>query len=206
LLAATTAMQGNYVIAIAEVPGDGHAGSLVALGREHFGDSTDLRIHSSPAQALKDVAAGIAVAAVLPAPREDDKPGSAWWTSLLQPGTPRIHVVALLPFWAPRAEGSTRAQALVVTIADPDPSPHDHTLIGFDVPPDTSRARITALFTDAGLPPLGFILRRSPGANIALVTVDGFVTESDPRLAGLTAPFKPVVLGSYAKPVDGETK
>jgi hypothetical protein len=203
LFAATTAMQGPYVIAVADAPNtEGHQ----SLAREHFGASTDFRIHSSPSQAMADLSSGAAIAAVLPMPGEDDEPRHAWWTALLQNDTPRIHIVARLPFWSPRADGATPARALVVSTAAPDPSPHDHTLIGLEVPADMSRARISALFAEAGLPALGLLLRRAPQDVVAMVLadVDGFVTEDDPRLASLASPHKAVVLGAYAKPVGGE--
>lgn len=204
LLAATTAMQASYVIAVCD-PSEGQTAGYVSLGREHFGASTDMRIHSSPAQALAEVSSGAAIAAVLPMPSEDEPQRAAWWTALMQQDAPRIHVVARLPFWAPRAEGASQARALVVSIAPPDPSPADHSLIGVELPPETSRARITTLFADAGLPPLGLILRRDQHASLALVIVDGFVTDFDQRLANLAVPHKPVVIGAYAKPVDGES-
>jgi len=204
LFAATTAMQGNYTIAVANTAEVANGG-YVSLAREHFGSSTDLRIHSSAAQALADLASGAAVAAVLPMPTEDEPLRQAWWTALLQKESPRIHVVARLPFWSPRAEGATQARALVVSIAAPDASPHDHTLIGMEVSAEASRARLTTLFTEAGLPPLAMILRREAHASIVLVDVDGFVTESDPRLQALVGTHKPVVLGAYAQPVDGDS-
>jgi chorismate mutase / prephenate dehydratase len=204
MLAATTAMQADYVIAVCD-PSEGQTAGYVSLGREHFGASTDMRIHSSPAQALADVSSGAAIAAVLPMPSEDEPPRAAWWTALLQQDAPRIHVVARLPFWAPRAEGASQSRALVVSVVPPDASPADHTLIGLELPPETSRARVAALFTDAGLPPLGLILRRDQHASLVLVDVDGFVAETDPRLASLDVPHKPVVIGAYAKPVGGES-
>ena len=50
------------------------------------------------------------------------------------------------------------------------------------------------------------ILRRDQGAPVAhaLVEVDGFLTDGDPRLAGLDAVLRrPVVLGAYAIPETG---
>ena len=50
------------------------------------------------------------------------------------------------------------------------------------------------------------ILRRDQGAPVAhaLVEVDGFLTDDDPRLAGLDAVLRrPVVLGAYAIPETG---
>ncbi len=48
-------------------------------------------------------------------------------------------------------------------------------------------------------------LRRDPGSDVAyaLVDVDGFVSDADPRLAALQSVLRaPVVLGAYAVPVE----
>lgn len=208
LFAATTAMQGPYTIAVCDAPVAGHTGAHVSLAREHFGAATDLRIHSSPAQAIADVSSLAAIAAVLPMPSEEDEARTAWWTALMQHDAPRIHIVAQLPFWSPRAEGAARVQGLVVSTAAPDPSLHDHSMIGLEVPAEMSRGRIASLMEGAGLPPLSILLRRSPHDPLAtaLVEVDGFVADDDARLAVITAQHRAVVLGAAACPVDGETR
>ncbi|CAH2600565.1 Chorismate mutase [Rhodovastum atsumiense] len=202
LLAATTAMQAPYSIAACEVTADG---SYAQCAREHFGALTPLRVHRTPALALAEIAAGTATVAVLPLP-VDGEP-SPWWTTLLHQGEPRIHVVARLPFWSPRPEGTPRAQALVLAAVPPDPSGDDRSLIGLELPAGLSRARFTAGLSAAGLVPGHAILRRDAHseATLALVDVEGFVTDGDPRLAALVdAQRPPVVLGAYAVPVEGD--
>jgi chorismate mutase len=200
LLAASTALQGPYAIAVC----DAEAGSgYTAAAREHFGALTALRVHGSPAQALADVSAGSAAAAVLPEPSEGEAPRDAWWTALLQKDEPRIHVVARLPFWRPRPEGAPRARAFVIAASAPDPSGRDRSLIGFDLDAGISRDRLTAALAAAGLPPEQTILRRDEDGRDGRVLADvaGFVTDDDPRLAA-AAPLlrRPVVLGAYALP------
>ena len=205
LLAGTTAMQGNYTIAVCQAD---PASGFTACAREHFGALTPMRTHRTAAQALGEVSAGTAVAAVLPMPAEEETQGEAWWTALLHRDEPRIHVVARLPFWRPRSEGAPRVQALVVSAAAPDPSRDDRSLIGLEVSDTMSRARLSTILTTAGLSASNTILRRVPGSPVAhaLVDVAGFVTESDPRLAGLPDLLRPaVVLGAYAVPVDGDS-
>ncbi len=204
LFAATTAMQGPYVVAVCETqPGGGFA----AAAREHFGALTPLRVHRTPAQALAEVSSGSATVAVLPMPVEDEPQSSAWWTALLQHDEPRIHVVARLPFWAPRAEGAPAVRALVVASVPPDASARDRSLIGLELPGEMSRARLTAALAGAGLSLGGSILRRDPHdpMALALIDVEGLVADDDPRLAMLAASRRPVVLGSYAVPETGET-
>ena len=204
LFAATTAMQDRFVIAVCEpAPRTG----MVACAREHFGALTTLRAHGSPARALAELGAGTATVAVLPLPQEEEPAGTAWWPSLLHQDEPRVHVVARLPFWAPRPEGASQAQALVVATAAPDASAHDRTLLGFDLPPEMSRARLAAACAAAGLAPASMILRRDTAARTAqgLIEVEGFVTEDDRRIAALAeTAARPVVLGAYAVPVQDE--
>jgi chorismate mutase len=203
LFAATTAMQGNFVITVCEPD---PPGGFATLAREHFGVSTPLRVYRSPAQAIADVSSGAATAAVLPLPAEEEPAGAAWWTALLHRDEPRIHVVARLPFWGPRVDGASLARAMVVAAAAPDASSLDRSLLGFELPPEMSRARMTGTLTAAGLPPTSIILRREAGGQIAhaLIEVNGYVADNDPRLVELSASVRQVVvLGAYAVPVDG---
>jgi chorismate mutase/prephenate dehydratase len=208
LLAATTAMQGPYIIAVCDTD---PSGGFTQAAREHFGALTPLHVHRSPAQALAEIAAGTASVAVLPLPQESEAARDAWWTALLQKDEPRIHVLARLPFWAPRPEGATAVQALVVGAVAPDATENDCSLLGMELALDVSRARLTAALTVAGFEPGTIILRRDPGASVAhaLAEIAGHVTEADPRLDALQSGLpravlhRPVVLGAYAVPVGG---
>ena len=202
LLFATTAIQRGMLIAVCDPDPQT---PCAAAAREHFGALVPLHLHRTPAQALREVSAGTAAAAVLPPPREEDTPQAAWWTALLHKDEPRIHVVARLPFWAPRPPGSPLVQALVVSTAAPDPSGSDRSLLGLELPLDASRARLGTVLAAAGFQTGSVILRRDPGAPVAhaLADVDGFVADGDPRLAAIGAVLRaPVVLGAYANPVE----
>jgi hypothetical protein len=116
-------------------------------------------------------------------------------------------VVARLPFWTPRSEGAPQARALVVAASPPDPSSRDRSLLGLELPLELSRARLSTALTAAGFTPVSTILRRDAGAAVAqaLVEVEGFADDDDKRLAALTdALQRPVVLGAYALPLEGE--
>ena len=198
LLAGTTAMQGPFVIAVCDP--DPRAGFTQAA-REQFGALTPIRVHGSAAQAIADVSAGRATVAVLALPSETEAPRDAWWMALLQKDEPRIHVVARLPFWTRRPEGAPTTQALVVAAIAPDPSGADRSLLGLELDPTVSRARLTAALGSAELSPGQIILRRDPGVSAAhaLVEVQGYVADDDPRLARLGSVLRPpVVLGAYA--------
>ena len=214
LLAGTTGMQSSYVVTVCETdPGN----AFVQCAREHFGALSVLRVHRTPAQAIGEVSNGTAIAAVLPMPSEDETPTQAssqappqvWWTALLHRDEPRIHIVARLPFWAPRPEGAPRVQALVVAAAAPDASEDDRSLLGLEIALETSRARLTTLVAAAGFAPGTIVLRRDPAAGVAqaLVDVAGMVADDDKRLAAMTDQLRPpVVLGGYAVPVEGDTQ
>ena len=198
LFAATTAMQGPVLIAVCD---NGIAGAITQLAREHFGALTPLRVHQSPAQAMAEVRQGSATVAVLPAPAEHAE--DAWWTALRRTEPRRIHIVARLPFWAPRPEGAARVSALVVGTSAPDPSGHDHTLIAIELDSEASRARIVGALNAAGLEVADVLLCRSPADDVAhaLVEVEGFLSEDEPRLDRLLSPLRrPVVIGAYAVP------
>ena len=130
LLAGTTAMQGPFAVAVFEPDG---GTSFTQAAREHFGALTPLRAYGSPAQAMAEVTRGSAAVAVLPVPSETDTTRNAWWTALLQKDEPRVHVVARLPFWAPRPDGAPTVQALVIATTEPDQSERDRSLLGLEL-------------------------------------------------------------------------
>lgn len=203
LLAGTTAMQGAFAVAVCEPDGDA---SFTQAAREHFGALTPLRAYGRAAQAMAEVSRGSAAVAVLPMPSETDTMANAWWTGLLQNEQPRMHVVARLPFWAPRPDGTPAVQALVVATTPPDASEHDRSLLGGELDLDVSRARLAGALTAAGFAPDMVILRRDQGAPVAhaLVELEGFVAGDDIRLTKLDGVLRqPVMLGVYAVPESG---
>lgn len=196
LFAGTTAMQGNFTIAVCET----EAGApFVQTAREHFGALTPLLVDRGPEQAIAALRAGRAAAAVLPMPVE----GAAWWTTLLERDATRIHVVARLPFWAARPEGAPQVQALVAAAIAPDPSGEDRSLLGLDCPADLGHERLAAMLAAAGWSPGPILFHRAAEACRALIDVAGFVDDADDRLRALALPRPAVVLGAYAMPVGG---
>lgn len=201
LINAFTAQQRPMLITVCEPEG---GQDFLAAAREQFGALTPYRLHRTPAQAIREVSAGLATAAVLPLPVDGEAPAAAWWTALLHADSPRVHVVARLPFWAARPEGAPKAQALVIAAAAPDPSGADRSLLGLELPLDVSRDRLGAALAAAGFAAGEVILRRDRGAPIAhaLADVDGFVADADPRLPALQSVLRPpAVVGAYAIPV-----
>lgn len=195
LLAATTGMQGGFTLAVC----DPHpSAAYTALAREQYGALTPLRVYGGASQALGDLAAGNAAVAVLPMPSDTE----TWWTALLHPD---VHVVARLPFWSPRPEGSPAVQAVVVAPVPPDPSEQDRSWLGLELEADVSRARLASAVTGAGFAPGMMLVRRDAGAPVThlLVDVEGHVGAGDPRLDRIELGPRPIVLGGYAVPVGG---
>ncbi|HUN39197.1 MAG TPA: chorismate mutase [Acetobacteraceae bacterium] len=195
LLAATTSMQGGFALAVYD-PDPG--ADYTQLAREQYGALTPLRAHHSASQAIADLASGAASIAILPLPSETE----GWWTTLLHPD---IHVVARLPFWTPRPEGSPAVQAFVVAPFPPDASGQDRSLLGLELDEDVSRARLNSALAAAGFSPGMVLLRRDRGARVVhgLVEVNGHVGADDARLQAVAAMRPPLVLGGYAVPVGG---
>jgi chorismate mutase len=192
ILAGSSAMQGGFSVAVyARGP------EQARLAREHFGSQTPLRSYETAARALAAVANGEAQVAVLPLPEEAEAPEAAWWTGL---DSPRLQIVARLPFWAPG--GENLPEALAVTQGAADPSGADRSLLRLEPADDRGRAQLAAALTAAGLPPRLLQLRRDGGVVRALAEVDGVVAADDPRLASL--PARALPLGVYAVPERGE--
>ncbi len=114
ILASSLTMQTDYAIAV-----QGEA--LASLAREHFGALTPIHPHATAQAALDQLRDGQVTAALLPWPGPIDP---AWLQGL--------HVVAHLPFWQQRAEGTPAGGALVITDSAPDPSGEDVTLVAID--------------------------------------------------------------------------
>ena len=205
ILAATIAMQGPFSVAVWNPePGAG----AVSLAREHFGSVTPIRWMRSTAQVLYAVAEGEAQAGVLPLPADDpnaEGAGDPWWIALMRGERPALAVIARLPFVTVRAEGASRAAALVVAAIAPEASGEDRSLVAFHAAEDVSRARIADRLAAAGLRPRDLVLHRPERAPLAcLAEVDGMLGSDDPRLAALVeagaALARPVVIGGWPVP------
>ena len=200
LLAGTTAMQGPFAVSVYEPDGDT---AFAQAAREHFGALTPLHAFSRSSQAMAEVSRGLSAVGVLPLPSETNGVRDDWWIAMLQQEQPRLHIVARLPFWAPRPDGAPEVQALVIAGTEPDPSGRDRSLLGLQLDSPLSRGRVTTMLGAAGLAAETVILSRDSVGH-ALVEIAGFLTEDDPRLARLNAALRrPVVLGAYAIPETG---
>jgi chorismate mutase len=198
LFAAALIIEGGQTIAVCAAD-DG--ADIVALAREHFGPLTPLRRHRNCSQALADLDTGTAQIAVMPAPSDEDD--GRWWSALTARGDRQLSVIAKLPFWTSRAEGTPAGTAFAVAAIRPDPSGHDNSLIVFSTPEETSRSRLMTNLTAAGFTPENIWTRRS-GADrtIILADITGLLEDSDPRLAAIPGAEAPaIIIGGYAVPL-----
>ena len=201
IFGAALIIEGGQTMAVCD--GEGGAERL-ALAREHFGPLTPVRRHHNPAQTLADLARDAAQLAILPPPAEDDDGQGGWWQMLTASAPHRLFVIAKIPFWTKRAEGLPLGEAFVAAAVRPDPSGQDRSLLVLELSASTSRARVSSLLKDSGFTPGQIWVKRIPGDTsiLALVEVEGFIEDTDPRLnaiAGLNAP--PVVIGAFAVPL-----
>lgn len=198
IFAAALIIEGGQTIAVC-APDD--SSDIVALAREHFGPLTPLRRHRNPAQALADLETGSAQIAVLPPP--SDEPDGRWWSALTGHSTTQLSVIAKLPFWTARAEGTPPGTAFAVAALRPDPSGQDNSLIVFEMPADTSRTRISSALTAAGFTLEAILAKRDdPDRSTILAEISGLIADTDPRLAAIQgAEFPAIIIGGFALPL-----
>jgi chorismate mutase / prephenate dehydratase len=205
ILSASTGQQQSFSAAVYEPATDGR---FAAVARAQFGALTPIRACRSAAQAIGEVAEGRASVAVLPLPGDDDA-GAPWWPSLLQRRKAGgIHVIARLPFWHDRPEGTPQAQALVVATTPADASGDDVSLIALETAAEISRGGLANALTAAGFRPNVVVMNRPSHSNSTqiLVEVAGYVAPDDARLGAIRGFERPALLvGAYAVPVGGKT-
>jgi chorismate mutase-like protein len=172
-----------------------------ALARDYFGAMTPLIVHHTPSQVLRALTEHQALFAVLPPISEED--ADPWWRQLAtnDPAAPRI--VAKLPVLA---GAGTTAEAYVLSCQYPPVATLERSYIAFELPTDTSRARLRASFAAAGLDCVGLDFCGREGVSMTLAVLAGAVDIDDPRLsqvsAGLAEPLARLYhLGGHPEPL-----
>jgi chorismate mutase / prephenate dehydratase len=201
IFAASTRTQGAFAVAVCAPTGER---PIWDLARNHFGGATPLVRVERPAQALRALTDESVQVAVLPPPGDE----VLWWTGLIE-ASPRLHVVARLPFGVFEKDGGNDGvEAFAVSPVWPDPSDADASLLAVNAPAGVSRGRLKDLLAEAGLESSPRAATRPPGSQEAwhLIEVDGFVEESDARLANLAREHgreveRCVRVGAFAKPL-----
>jgi chorismate mutase / prephenate dehydratase len=172
-----------------------------SLARDYFGAMTPLIVHQTPSQVLRALTEHQAAFAVLPQITEDDS--DPWWRQLAthDPAAPRI--VAKLPV---TIGATTGPEAYVLSSQHLAVETFERSYIAIELPTDTSRTRLRASFTAAGLDCLALNFWGREGLSMALAVFAGAVPLDDPRLAevsgGLAEPLSRLYhLGGHPEPL-----
>lgn len=191
IMASLTRLQGPFAIAVLKTESDP---SIMALARQHYGQSTPLLPAGSPAQVFARLTDGRAQLALLPTP--EDTPQQDWWRNL-DPSD--LQVLARLP-----VDATERAPGALVVGRQPfDRSDNDRGLLVVSASDETSRARLTKAFAAAGIALSGVIAESERGDRRSfLVVCETYVAPDDARLSALAdAGFAAKVAGGYALPL-----
>lgn len=201
LLAATTRLQGTFVIAVYAPP---EAQGYWDLARDHYGTHSSMLAFRNLGQVIHAVTEGQAAIGVLPMPVEADS--DPWWRHLLSPDENAPRVIARLPF---AGRGNARADgtdALSIGRSLQLPTGRDRTLFVTENAPDISRGRLFSTLSGLGLS-CTFMTscEHAEGVN-TLIEVEGFVPIDDSRLLRFRAQLGPALyrllrFGGYAVPL-----
>jgi len=180
LMSAFVGLQGRFGVALWDSP----EGGCRDLARDHFGSIVPLSVHATPRGVIRAVFDGEATVGVLPLPRNEDE--DPWWLALAGGGDRGVRICARLPF-VPGGNSQRSADgAMVIADIDPDPSGADRSYVVVHDAEELSRARLGAALADAGLAGSVIAQRTERGSGVHyLVEIDGYVTQSDPRLETL---------------------
>lgn len=173
------------------------------LVRNHFGSTTPVVVCGSAQRVLQELTHGNTIG-VLPYPEFEET--SPWWPLLAFGDAGTARVVSLLPFYESNSGHYESRRMLVIATYPPEPSEEDRGYVVVSVDPELSRNRLAALMDQSGLRGAIVASKDAQGEIQQLLEVEGFVTKSDPRLAGLQDRAdgmirRVVVIGAAAKPV-----
>jgi len=191
IMTSFTRLQGPLSVAVLKNDSEP---SVMALARQHYGQSMPLMAASSPAQVFARLDDGRAQLALLPAP--EDAPELDWWRNLDPTG---LQVIARLPI-----DGTeTQPGALVVGRQAFEESGIDRGLLVVVAETETSRAKLGRAFAQAGIGLAGIIAETARGGRQSfLVVSEAYVGPGDARLAALAAAgLMTKVAGGYAIPL-----
>ncbi|MCK6441210.1 MAG: chorismate mutase [Elstera cyanobacteriorum] len=194
-----TMIQGKFGIAVYLPEGDG---TYWDLARDQFGVLPSVTVHLSAGSVLRAVSDDPAMLGVLPWPQEGDS--DPWWQYVQQADDHTPRIVARLPAYG-AANGPS---ALVIARAPLEASGEDRSFLVVETLKEISRTRLLSRVGAAGFT-VDWITDQldKPGLpGLHLIEVEGFVTETDPRLLALHRDNpeeigQPRVIGGYPMPL-----
>lgn len=199
IVAASTRLQGDF--SVAYCPNEDHGGAL-RLAQSQFGLDANLSRLASPEQVVLAVGRGDASVGLVPLVHGSEGPD--WWAGANLPDS--VYVIARLP-WFVEGEGTANG-AYVLGATAPEESGDDRSVFTFVSDSDVSRGRLAELAGNNGLVigDQAVCNREDAGGRVHLVDVDGFLTDTDPRVRGVASLLDGAELrwlGSYAAPLAG---
>ncbi|GAB5387583.1 MAG: chorismate mutase [Alphaproteobacteria bacterium] len=174
LISALTVMQqADFSIALT-------SDSALPAARNHFGGGVPMTAMQSAQAVLRAVGSGEATLGLLPLP--DGSTEGRWWQWLTGSGFGDAppQVILRLPF-VDAVSTQDGGDWLAVARTPQEPSDKDHSLLALAMPAALSRSSLMDRLGKAGLDVVE-LLDMTPEADAALVVLDGFVSQDDPRL------------------------
>lgn len=171
IIAAVTAMQGPYSIAVYS---DGSDQGYWDMARDHFGSHTDITPYAGRRDVLTQVFDGRATHGVLPFPSDHDDP--PWWGRLYDQDAPRV--VLRLPFGDLGNARGESPRALVIARVAPEATGDDRTLLVVETVREVGRAAVDDMLAKAKVSARTIASHRND-LHLHLVEADGFLDESD---------------------------
>jgi len=199
MLSGTVFMQGPFSVAVFAA---GDVQGVWDASRDQFGSHSDMTAYGTTREVLQQVFDGQATVGVLPMPEEQDQ--DPWWTNLRVPNAPQVF--ARLPFASPGNARGPRREALAIGRIDSVETGDDRTLVIVETLDAVSRDSLYDMVRTVQFSPVLLASNRAE-AWLHLVDLDGYVTDSDPRLTRLKAeePIHRVLrVGGYATPLPQE--
>lgn len=183
------------------------------LARDHFGSFTPMASYNSSRRLIEVVRDQDATVGVLPLPVKSDP--NPWWRRLAATGEDVPRVIARLPFAGPGNARINNGEALVICPVGQEPTGRDRAYLVFESSDEMRDTAFNKALDGVGLQTV-FTADWSdptrPEIWMKLVEVEGFVEQTDPRIAASIEALEAlgheigrvVSLGGYATPLGGE--
>lgn len=205
IINAFIALQGPFSVAASVIEDDVDLGRLA---RDHFGSQTPVRGLESNTSVLRAVSEGEVTVGVLPLPRSEES--NPWWRHLARDGDTVPRIVARLPFTAVPLARADEPDGLAIALAQPEQSGEDRGFLALETPEPLSRSALRTLLGDSGFAVLDIqTWEEAPERRLHLVEVEGYLSDSDPRIGRLVNAGADLLshcwaIGGYAVPLSEE--
>jgi hypothetical protein len=199
IIAASTNLQ--HPLSVAVLTPDDQPG-IWDLARDYFGSSVPMTGSRSVGQVIRAVTDGTAAVGVLTFPLDAEP--APWWPQLISRAAEAPRAIARLPFGG-RGNARPSGDAVVIAGSFAGAAATDRSLWAIEMPPETSRTRLTGCLSGSGF--VAGVLAETEGAGgtLALIEIEGTPETADRRFAALLGQLglpgdRLHALGGYAAP------